>query len=214
MRFRKREAAPTAADAIRPLLYGEVPMPEWPPGAAGPGGEPWATFVRAREAFAAGRPDAAVRDWLAIARDPAGESRNALQAWTFLRAAGVAPARGEAEVVLGVVCEVGSGGGHDVLAVYRDGSARYLDSAGGAAILEEPWPEALDVIRAADPLGGAIGLWDRPALPPLPAAHSRLLLLTPAGFRFGQGPTEALFADAVAGRVLRAAVTLLRRLAA
>ena len=220
MRFRKQPTPPTpptppasAAGTLRPLLHGDVPMAGWPPPGAAAETEPWATFVRARTAYAAGRTDEAVRDWLAIARGQGAESRCVLQAWTFLRQAGVGPAPEEAALVLGVVCEVGTGGGHDVLAAYRDGSARYLNHAGGAAVTDEAWPETRDLVRAAAPLGAVVGLWDRPELPPLPAGHSRLLLLTPGGFRFGQGPSQLLFGDDTAGPVLRAAVRLLQRFA-
>jgi hypothetical protein len=221
MRFRRKGPAPvpgeapvaqpSAADALRPLLYGDVPLAEWPP----PGGEsdlePWATFVRARDAAGAGRSGEAVEAWLSIARDPDVEARCALQAWTFLRQAGYEPEWPEAVEVLGVVCEIAAGGGHDVLAAYRDGSARYLNHSGRVAVVEEPWPETYAVVAAGARLAREIGLWNEPALPPLPAGHSRVLLLTPGGFRFGQGPGNLLFADPLASSVLDPATALLRR---
>lgn len=216
MRLWKKEPPepppPSAADVLRPLLYGDVPMDQWPPGQEAHEAEPWATFVRAREAYAAGRTDEAAYAWLSVVREQRVESRSALQAWTYLRLAGFSPLPHEAVTVLGVVCEVGVGGGHDVLAVYRDGSVRYLNHAGGVAVIEEQWPEARAVVDAAAPLGEVIGLWEGAPLPPLPPRHSRMLLLTPGGFRFGQGPTGVLFEDQVAGAVLHPAALLLRRI--
>ncbi|HEV2891400.1 MAG TPA: hypothetical protein VGX28_13590 [Frankiaceae bacterium] len=212
MRFGRRRREP-AAEALRPLLYGDVPMADWPPGGTAADAEPWGAFVRAREAYAAGRRDEAVRDWLGIARTPGAESRCVLQAWTFLRAAGVDPAPDEATVVHGVVLEVPVDGGNDVLAAYRDGSARYLNHSGRAAVVEEQWQETFEVVWAAAPLGERIGLWDAPELPPLGEGEARMLLLTPGGFRFGQGLRDPLFADPTAAPVVTAALRLLGRIA-
>lgn len=211
--FRRRRPRGNAAEALRPLLYGDVPMADWPPAAAGtPADEPWASFVRAREAYDAGDVATATTAWLGIARTLGTESRCVLQAWTFLRAAGTEPAPDEATVVHGVLCEVPAGGGHDVLAAYRDGSARYLNHSGRAAVVEEPWQETFELVWAAAPLGEVIGVWEQPELPDVPDGHGRVLLLTPGGFRFGQGPADQLFADPTAGAVLAAATPLLQRI--
>lgn len=217
MIFGRRKApapgpGPTAADTLRPVLYGDVPMDDWPPSEEGPDVEPWVTFVRARAAFRAGFTDEAAARWLRIARDATVEARCALQAWTFLRAAGVRPALGEDTLLHGVVLEMAMHGGHDVLAAYRDGSARYLNYAGGVVVSDVPADDVVEVVRVAEPLARVIGTWDEPALPPLPRGHSRLLLLTPGGFRFGQGPTQALLDDAGPRAVVTAATPLLERL--
>lgn len=164
--------------------------------------------------MADGKRDEARELWLTIARTRGLESRHALQAWTLLRRDGVLPDGAEATVVHAVVCEVPVAGGHDLLAVYGDGSVRYLNHS-GAAVVHEPGTSAVTdeaaaaVHAAAEPLGEIVGLWDEPELPALPPGHARLLLLTPGGFRFGQGPSESLWHDPSAGPVLQAATHLL-----
>jgi hypothetical protein len=137
-----------------------------------------------------------------------------LQAWTFLRRQGITPGEDEAEVVHGVVCEIAVGDGHDVLAVYRDGSSRYLNHSGNVLVVEGKPPLTLAptaaVIATAEPLSHEIGLWDQELLPDLPSGHARLLLLTPGGFRFGQGPQTLLWNEPLAGAVLNAATRLLQ----
>ena len=112
----------------------------------------------------------------------------------------------------GVVCEIAVGEDHDVLAVYADGSSRYLNHS-GKVVVAEGGPEGASatdtVMTAAQPLGKLIGLWDQPLLPAVPNGHARLLLLTPGGFRFGQGPQAALWQEPMAGAVLNAATQLM-----
>ena len=188
-------------------------MNQWPPDEDSTSGEPWRSFIAARNAFASGRTDQAIQLWLSIARAPDLESRQVLQAWSLLRRQGVAPSADESAVVHGVVCEIAVADGHDVLAVYKDGSSRYLNYSGKVIVAEGGSPQAVlaanAVLAAAAPLGNVIGLWDQPALPAVPNGHARLLLLTPGGFRFGQGPQDALWQEPMAGPVLSAATQLL-----
>ncbi len=201
------------ADSIRPFLYGDLPLGQWPPDDESTGDEPWQSFIRARNALAGGQPDVAVKLWLSIARTTNLESRQTLQAWSFLRRQGMAPSADESPVVHGVICEIAVGDGHDVLAIYKDGSSRYLNHSGRIIVAQGGPPQsalaANAVITAAEPLGNVIGLWDQPTLPTVPSGHARLLLLTPGGFRFGQGPQDALWQEPMAGPVISAATQLL-----
>ena len=113
----------TAAEELRPLLFGNVPVEAWPSDDDATA-EPWASFVRARRHLAAGDADLAIREWAPIATFDLWEPRHRLQAWTFLRSAGIQPDEGIARSVLGVVAEVSVGDGHDALAAYADGSIR------------------------------------------------------------------------------------------
>lgn len=205
----------TAADALRPTLYGDVPLDEWPAG-DDHADEPWASFVRAREHLADGDQDLAVRAWSAIAHDESLESRHRLQAWHFLRSINVNPDEGlVARQAWGVVVEVPVDGGHDVLAAYPVGGVRYLNHAGGATVLEEgQGGEAVlvalaELLVAGQALADVLGPWTEAALPELPADQTRLLVLTPGGHRFGQGPDDALRQEPLAEALFSAATELL-----
>jgi hypothetical protein len=197
---------------MRPLLLGNVPIDQWPSDGHGVG-EPWASFVAARDAYKAGNRDDAIARWQTIADMQRVESRHTLQAWTFLRVNGVQPPDAIAAHVLGAIVEVPVEGGRDVLAAYRDGSARYLNHAGNVSVFENG-PDTVTagvvaMIDAAQPLADVVGLWDKLQLPELPAGDSRLLLLTPGGFRFGQGPGDQLMKQPLADALFTAATQLL-----
>lgn len=212
MRFKKR-LDDSAAAVLRPTLYGDVPIDQWPPPES-TDGDPWATFAAARHAWHNGNSALAVRLWTDIAANPSLEPRHNLQAWHFLRIAGVQPPPETASDVFGVVAEVAVGKGHDVLAAYSDGTARYLNHAGGAAIVDNPQLAGLaDAVESWLGIGRClaqnVGVWDARALPPLPAGHTRVLVLTPGGFRFGQGPDLQLRQDPAAAAFLESATTVL-----
>jgi hypothetical protein len=105
---------------------------------------------------------------------------------------------------------------HDVLAAYRDGTARYLNHAGGAVIWEgqEPPIHAAidDWLTTAQGLARVIGTWNQPSLPPPPAGQLRVLMLTPGGPRFGRGPEADMKNEPAAGRFLTPATTLMQLL--
>jgi hypothetical protein len=206
--------APTAGDSLRPLLYGDRSVDEWPPPGTVADGEPWASFVRARELKRSGDEDAAVEIWSDIATQREIESRHVLQAWHFLRAAGVSPAPESASYVLAAVAEVSVKPGHDLLVAYRDGGIRYLNQSGKVAIVDATADLAsTEAARAwltvADELAPTVGVWDQPQLPALPSGDSRIMMLTPEGPRFGQGPDSLLRADASAAAFLSAATNVL-----
>jgi hypothetical protein len=194
------------------LLYGDASIDQWLVAAGGSSAEPWASFARAASLWSDDRRDEAVSVWREIAANDDIESRHVLQAWHFIRAAGVSPPADSAADVLGVIAEVAVGEGCDLLAAYLDGSVRYL---GGATLVAAP-----DVVRLAEALTAwlvvgqllapNIVAWDHPALPSLPSGHSRVLMLTPAGPRFGQGPDAELRQMPAAGGFLDVATTLLQ----
>jgi hypothetical protein len=206
----------TAAQSIRPLLYGDAPLAEWPPAGSALEQEPWAGFVAARDLVQSGDTLGAQDVWRRIATTSGAESRNVLQAWHFLRQSGVDPADDLGSNVLGAVAEVPMGSSHDVLVAYRDGSLRYLNHTGKVVVVEPPAPDELrDAATAwlevAQQLGEAIGPWEG-GLPAVPKRHARVLMLTPSGPRFGQGPFDALQRDPAAGVFLAAATQVLTRL--
>ena len=213
LRRKKPDAGESAPDptGLRRYVFGDCPLDEWPPDGDAATDEPWRSFDKARSAFRQGDDAEARRLWLAIA-DSADESRNVLQAWHFLCSAGVAPPDATAKHVLGVVVEVAVPEGHDLLAAYEDGSARYLNYSGAAVVVDARVPAvdapARELLAIGQALVEAIGPWEGP-LPDLPRGHSRLTMLTPLGPHFGQGPDAALRQDKAAGALLDAATRTL-----
>ena len=202
----------TAADELRPLLFGNVPMDNWPAGDDATA-EPWTTFVRARRHLANGDLDLAIRDWGHISMFDMFEPRHRLQAWTFLRANGIQPDASIACTVLGMVAEIAVGAGHDALAVYADGSIRYLNHGGSVLVVDSARYDlvmgASALIEVGQELADELGPWAGPELPPLDPGESRFTLLTPGGPVIGQGPDDALRADPMAQPLYAAATALL-----
>jgi hypothetical protein len=199
---------------IRDLLFGDLPASEWPRGFST--GQPWCSFVEARNHREAGETDEAVRLLRGILAMPALESRHYLQAWHFLRALGIEPSDEEGKRLYGVVVEVGLEQGLDIVAAYADRSARYFNYSGAAEIWERP-DDRLD--RTIDELleeGGRvvaqIGPWEgeRPSAPA--AGQVRITMLTPSGLHFGQGEFEVLAGDPLGGPVISSAMKLMMAL--
>jgi hypothetical protein len=117
--------------------------------------------------------------------------------------------------VLGVAAEMPVRKGHDLLAAYRDGTARYLNYSGKAVIWDDHSDSRVQAaitgwLDAGQVIASAIGVWEQPSLPPLPPGDARLMMLTPGGHRFGQAPAAALSQDPKAGPFLAAATKLLQ----
>jgi hypothetical protein len=213
--MRRRGSPADASDGLRQTVFGDAALDVWVAHGAGHPGEPWTSFERARQLVEAGRRDEAVAIWQQIAVTEGLESRHALQAWHFLRQAGQPPAADRATLVLGVAVEMPVRKGHDLLAAYRDGSARYLNYSGKAVIWEDHSDARIQAaitgwLTAGQVIADAIGVWDQPSLPPLPARQARLMMLTPGGHRFGQAPAAALSQDPKAGPFLTAATSVLQ----
>ncbi|MFN8016594.1 MAG: hypothetical protein U0P45_00580 [Acidimicrobiales bacterium] len=150
-----------ANEDLRALLFGNVPIDAWPVDDGGSSGEawdePWSLFVRARAHLRDGDQDLAIRAWSQIANPIFGwESRQVLQAWTFLRGQGIVPDASIAGEVLGVVVEIAMEGSHDVLAAYADRSVRFLHHLGGATVVEDQVPELEPHIAATLAAGQAL----------------------------------------------------------
>jgi hypothetical protein len=201
--------------ALRQFVYGDAPVDEWAAQGDGDPGEPWNSFERARQLFHRGQRQEAIKIWRQIAVAEGLESRQVLQAWHFLRQTGEQPPAGSAKLVLGAAAEMPVHGGHDVLAAYRDGTARYLNYSGKAVVWEDRSVATIqsaitDWLAKAQVIVNAIGPWNQPALPPLPPGHARLMMLTPSGPHFGQGPVTDLSADQGARSFITAATGLMQ----
>jgi hypothetical protein len=214
---RRARDMPGAAGELRQFVCGDALLDKWVPQGAGALHEPWSSFENARQLAHAGQPHEAAEIWRQIASTEGLESRQTLQAWNFFRQAGYQPPTDRAKFVLGVVAEMPVGSAHDLLAAYRDGSARYLNYSGKAVVWDapsvSPIQEAIDTwLDRGQEIADATGPWDLPSFPPLQAGHARAMVLTPGGPHFGQGREADLSADPLAGSFLSSATSLMQLL--
>jgi hypothetical protein len=144
------------------------------------------------------------------------ESRINLQAWHLLREIGVEPSPEEAELVFGVVVEVGTPKGTDLVAGYADHRARYWNFSGAGVVWERP-DDTLDgliddLLQKGSTVAQRIGPWKECRPAPPSDGNARLNLLTPSGLHFGEGPMSLLSRDALGGPVLSSAFQLMTAL--
>jgi hypothetical protein len=98
----------------------------------------WWLLQSARDHMLARRPeDAAIALQEVLGLDLI-ETRMRLWAWSSLRKLGHSPNAKNGSVAQGVVIELPMPGGLDTLALYRDGSARYLSNAGKMIVWDIP----------------------------------------------------------------------------
>lgn len=147
---------------------------------------------------------------LQLANDNSMESRvRALAAHQLLELGGESPK----PELLGVIIEIGLEQGLDVLAVFGDGTARYINQAERAIVFDAPnadtnplvdnlWHHSINVVNR-------IGPWDKPRLEPPGLNTVRLSFLVSGQLFFGQGPMNVFFQDPMAGPVLDAATKVM-----
>lgn len=147
---------------------------------------------------------------LLLANDTSLESRVRGLAATKLHLLGGPAPKPE---LLGVVIEIGLEQGLDVLAVFGDGTARYINQAESAIVFDAPnettnnlvsnlWHHSIQVVNR-------IGPWDKPRLAPPGKDTVRLTFLVSGQLFFGQGPMNVFFSDPMAGPVLDAATKVM-----
>lgn len=212
---KKKEAAP---NALREVLFGDMPLDQWPRDGQLSETFPWSSFALARSHLASGDQKAAIGCWRQILEHPGLEPRQYLQAWHFLRQHGQLPPSDVAKQVLGVVVEVAMPSGLDLLVAYSNHSARYYNYSGAGVVWERP-DTSLDatidkLLDSAKRVVAKIGPWEQARPPAPPRDQVRLSFLTPSGLHFGQGPMAALSRDPLAGQVLHQATALMQQLIA
>jgi hypothetical protein len=176
----------SAAGVLRAFVYGNAPIDEWIAEDAESAGAPWIDFAKARELSIQGQTHQAADVWRRIAFSDELESRQILQAWHFLREAGEQPPPDRAKQVLGVVVEMPVPQGHDLLAAYKDGSARYLNFSGNVVVIEDrsvvSIQEAISRwIATGEAIVRVIGPWQDPTVPLVSPGQARIMMLTPSG---------------------------------
>jgi len=144
------------------------------------------------------------------------ETRIRLQAWSLARRIGIEPPADDARRARGVVIDVGLEGGLDTLAGYEDGTARYLNQAGGAIVWEARDPSIDDAINALIAAAQAVAEQSGPLDGPRPAVpqpgYAAIWILTDNGVHLGAGPFQTLAMDPLGGPVIASGTDLMRRL--
>jgi hypothetical protein len=151
-----------------------------------------------------------VDDLQKIIDDGSAETRARILAYQRLTDNGYTAGKKE---LLGVIIEVGLEKGLDVLAAYKDGSARYINQS-GKIIIWEPGSATAELLidtlfEKSKHVVSNIGVWEKDRLPAPGADNVRLSFLVSDGLYFGQGPFDVLEADAMGGPVIHAATQLM-----
>lgn len=139
-----------------------------------------------------------------ITIDDKNESRLKLLAYNKLRSNGNKVLEKE---LLGVIIEVGLDSGLDVLAAYRDGTARYINYSEKMIFWESPSADSNNItdklFKESEITLRQIGPWDK-ARPGFPAKGTiRISFLVSDGLYFGQGSDDNFFNDELSAPILK-----------
>ena len=155
-------------------------------------------------------------DFVAVAKiagDDTQESRIRMLAFNILRTAQRAVPEKE---LLGTIIEVHLPDGLDTLAVFSDGSARYINHSGKLIIVEGAPSifenEIQQVITSSKPIVSAIGPWNKDRLPAPNKGNIRMTFLVSDGLYFGEGPINMMSSEEMAKPLIDAATLLLVKL--
>ena len=155
-----------------------------------------------------------VEDLQLLISDPHTESRVKILAYRKLVLKGQKPSKKE---LLAVIVEVGHDKGTDVLASYRDGTARYINESGKIVVwdITDDRSDFLtsELFYESENILKQIGPWDQQQrqAPPAPGL-ARVTFLVSDGLYFGQAPMNDLFQDSLSTPALNAATLLMRHL--
>jgi len=119
--------------------------------------------------------------------------------------------------LLAVIVEVGLENGLDVLASFKDGTARYINQTGKILVWESTNVETAnnitnDLFANCQKIIEKIGAWNKPRLSNPKIGNVRITFLVSDGLYFGEGPMNVLFNDPMAGPALQKATELLQYL--
>jgi hypothetical protein len=116
--------------------------------------------------------------------------------------------------LLAVIVEVGLEDGLDVLASFKDGTARYINQSGKILVWEDEDDVSNELTkqlfdRSSD-IVKQIGPWDEARKPYPQKGMLRISFLVSNKLYFGEGPIDVLFNDGLAGPALLAATNLMK----
>ncbi|HEV7782279.1 MAG TPA: hypothetical protein VGO58_13490 [Chitinophagaceae bacterium] len=117
--------------------------------------------------------------------------------------------------LLAVIAELGLDDGLDVLASFKNGTARYINHTGKILVWETTTDETANKITGAlfansQNIVDQIGAWDKPRRPHPGKGDLRITFLVSDGLYFGEGPIDVLFNDPMASPALTNATELLQ----
>ena len=146
-----------------------------------------------------------------IIGDAAVETRAKMLAYNLMRLNGFSSPKKE---LLAVIVEVGLEDGPDVLAAFKDGTARYINQSGKMIIWEAAGDTAGTLIKelfaSSIPVIQQIGPWNNARRPHPETGVARISFLVSDGLYFGEAPMNALFAHPLAKPALLAATALMQ----
>ncbi|ACC98425.1 hypothetical protein Emin_0870 [Elusimicrobium minutum Pei191] len=137
-----------------------------------------------------------------IATDNKIESRIRVLAYRKLTTLHIVPHNRD---ILGVIFEYHMPQGLDTLAVYADGSARYINYSGKLLFWEgvSPSYDVTNIFKEAEIIAAKIGPWKEKRLPPPPKGNIRLSFLVNGEIYFGQGPSDAMYNEPLLQNIIK-----------
>jgi hypothetical protein len=118
--------------------------------------------------------------------------------------------------LLAVIVEVGLENGLDVLASFKDGTARYINQTEKMLIWEttDETSNKLteQLFNDSANIVGKIGRWNKPRRKCPTKDNARITFLVSDGLYFGEGPINVLFNDPLAASALASATALMKYL--
>ena len=177
---------------------------------------PWSNFFEANEAIKAGDNARAIPLLKQIVEKEGLNTRIYLQAWHTLRSLDEWPPESQRGYLQGVVVENHMDHGLDIVAAYRDYTARYWNYSGTGVVWEARDREIdqliVDLLAVGDAIMKQIGLGQHET-PPVPEkGYLRIYLMAYDGSCFGHGLFEQLSRDKMGNAAIGAAINLMNGL--
>jgi hypothetical protein len=204
---------------MREFLFADQPLATMAklPGSNAASVFPYSAYAAAYAKLSQGDRTAARAELRRVASAQGLESRHYLWAWHALRGMGEQPPAELAGEVRGVVIEVGSEHGLDVLAAYSDHRARYYNQGGRMIVWEGSDPtidQRIDALLAATGDIARSSKLIQELRPPAPATGmARVSVLTLGGIHGVQGTKEDIFStNSLTAPAMGRGASLLQRL--